>query len=477
MVFSSNLFLYVFLPLFLICYCLARTVGAKNAVLLVFSIVFYAWGEPVFVLVLLLSVTINWIIGLKIAQGRRFALASGVGWNLALLGVSKYAGFAAEIFNVLSGAGIPVPDIALPLGVSFFSFQAISYMVDVARGRAQAERTWLRVALYITMFPQLVAGPIVRFSKVSHQLKQRHHTLMRVSLGLRVFAIGLAQKVLIANEVGHFADVAFSSVGLLDAGEAWGGLVAYTLQIYFDFAGYSNMAIGIGLMCAFSFPRNFRLPYSSRSITEFWRRWHMSLSRWFRDYLYIPLGGNRGGTIRTYANLVGVFALCGIWHGAAMNFLVWGLHHGAFLVIERMGFGSVLQRLPAFVSVAYTLLVVMSGWVWFRAETLAEAITFFAALAGAGGNDFLDEVFTEAVNSGWIAAMIAGTLLALVPGAMWRRVIGGASRTLSRLPLPGFIGAVNHELAIRDTLALGLLALALIFVAGSNYNPFLYFRF
>ncbi len=477
MVFSSNIFIYVFLPVFLTLYWLARGVGMKNIVILIFSLIFYAWGEPFFVFMLLASVTINWLLALRITEHAKWALWLGIAWNLGLLGVAKYAGFTVEAINDVTGAGFPVPQFALPLGVSFFSFQAMSYLVDVWWKRAPVEKSWLNVALYITMFPQLVAGPIVRFSTVAHQLSARRHTLTRISTGVRIFIIGLAQKVLIANEVGRAADVAFSSINLIDAAEAWIGLSAYTLQIYFDFAGYSNMAIGIGFVLGFGFPRNFRLPYTSHSVTEFWRRWHMSLSRWFRDYLYIPLGGNRFGPVRTYANLFIVFLLCGFWHGAAWNFIVWGAHHGFFLVIERMGLGRILARLPRPVSLVYALLAVMSGWVWFRAATLPDALTYFEALMQFDGDGIILEAMGSAMLPFWYLAMIVGAILAITPERLWHRVHSFLARNIIK-PLGRFrLGVGNGQLFLRDTSVLFMLGFALIFLSASDYNPFLYFRF
>ena len=319
MVFSSPTFLYLFLPLFLAAYFAFRTTTARNAVFVVFSLVFYAWGEPRFVLILMASIVVNWLIGMAIAAGdagrRRTALVLGLVWNLGILVVAKYAHFLVDNFNELTGLGLALPEFLLPLGVSFFTFHAISYLLDIHRGNAPAERSLLRLSLYITMFPQLVAGPIVRYRTIARQLASRRTTIWRATVGVRMFTIGMAQKVLIANQVGQLADSAFGLGPRLDAGEAWLGLAAYSLQIYYDFAGYSNMAIGLGLVTGLALPRNFDRPYTSRSITEFWRRWHISLSRWFRDYLYIPLGGNRHGPWRTYRNLAIVFVLCGLWHG------------------------------------------------------------------------------------------------------------------------------------------------------------------
>lgn len=336
MLFPSVTFLFYFLPLFFVLYCAAPGITAKNIVLLVASLLFYAWGEPRFVLLLAGQIVLNYCFALAIgsADGSRrwIAVAIGVAANLALLGLFKYADFAVGTLNVLTGGDtFALPGLALPLGISFFTFHAISYLVDVYRGGVAANRNLLSVAVYIAMFPQLVAGPIIRYHTIARRLSERRTTLGRAAAGFRIFVIGLAQKVLIADEVARIAETVFDKVAQPSMGEAWLGLGAYTIQIYFDFAGYSNMAIGLALALGFAFPRNFNLPYAARSVTEFWRRWHISLSRWLRDYLYVPLGGNRGSRAATYRNLCLVFVACGLWHGANWTFVIWGIHHGAFL--------------------------------------------------------------------------------------------------------------------------------------------------
>jgi D-alanyl-lipoteichoic acid acyltransferase DltB (MBOAT superfamily) len=475
LVFSSPTFLYLFLPLFLAAYFAFRTTTARNAVFVVFSLVFYAWGEPRFVLILMASIVVNWLIGMAIAAGdagrRRTALVLGLVWNLGILVVAKYAHFLVDNFNELTGLGLALPEFLLPLGVSFFTFHAISYLLDIHRGNAPAERSLLRLSLYITMFPQLVAGPIVRYRTIARQLASRRTTIWRATVGVRMFTIGMAQKVLIANQVGQLADSAFGLGPRLDAVEAWLGLAAYSLQIYYDFAGYSNMAIGLGLVTGLALPRNFDRPYTSRSITEFWRRWHISLSRWFRDYLYIPLGGNRHGPWRTYRNLAVVFVLCGLWHGASWNFVIWGAWYGAFLVAERAGLLAVLARLPGAARNAYAILVVMLAWVWFRAETLPDALAYFSALAGRAGNGSVDAEIGGLLSPNLIAAFASGSVLALMPRARPRSGLPGrATQGWRQTPLLAFRMA-------RNTFWAALFALSLISLAGAGYNPFLYFRF
>lgn len=462
MLFSSIVFLFFFLPAFLVLYYLLPW---KNLVLLLGSLVFYAWGEPRFVLLLLLSATLNYGAGLAIARDPRRAkawLAAGVSANLALLAWFKYAGFLAEAVKSALAADFPVPHITLPLGISFFTFQGISYLVDVYRGEVRAQASFLRFATYKALFPQLIAGPIVRYRQIAGEMGQRVLTNERMLAGLQIFALGLAQKVLIANTLALPADRLFGADHAeLSAPTAWLGLLCYTLQIYYDFCGYSNMAIGLAHMLGFSFPPNFDRPYSARSLTEFWQRWHISLSSWFRDYLYIPLGGNRRGPLRTYFNLGLVFLLCGLWHGAAWTFVVWGAWHGAWLIVERMGLRGGLERLPRPLAQGFTLLLVMLGWVWFRAPDLPSAFSYFGALSGAsvqaGAHPWQAEIASLELVT--IAIGLAGALLPTggAPGQVVRRYAAGRWRYLP--------------------LAAAAIALCACSLASGTYNPFLYFRF
>lgn len=464
MVFSSVPFLFYFLPLFFIAYCAAPGITAKNAILLLASLIFYAWGEPWFVLVLAGQIVFNYLVALAIDartdRARLAAITLGVTVNLLLLGVFKYADFVVGSLNAAGGWSFALPGLALPLGISFFTFHSISYLVDIYRGDGRANRSLLQVAVYIAMFPQLVAGPIIRYHTIARMLGERRMTLGRGSAGLRIFIIGLAQKVLIADEVARIADQIFDHVIAPSMTEAWLGLCAYTIQIYFDFLGYSNMAIGLGLALGLRFPRNFNLPYTSRSITEFWRRWHISLSQWLRDYLYIPLGGNRGSELATYRNLCLVFLLCGLWHGANWTFVVWGAHHGLFLMVERMGLGRWLARAPATAARLYAMLTVMSSWVWFRSHDFEHAIGFFGGLIGRNGVSEISLPAHLAIYPTTMAALAIGTALALVR-------MRGLPRIAGRSALP-----------LADTVATTLmLALTLLSVAAGSYSPFLYFRF
>jgi len=464
-VFSTVAFLFYFLPIFLTVYFLLPGITAKNVFLLLASLVFYAWGEPWFVFVLLVVIAVNYtmarVIDASHGRARTATTALGVVANLAVLGTFKYLDF---FINSVKGLfGITVlglePMGFLPLGVSFVSFHAISYLVDVHRRKVVANRDPLQVAVYLSMFPQLVAGPIVRYNTIYRQLSARRETFGRASAGIRIFIIGLAQKVLIADEVAPIAEAVFDKAVKPSFVEAWLGVGAYTLQIYFDFMGYSNMAIGLAMALGVRFPRNFRLPYTSLSITEFWRRWHISLSAWFRDYVYIPLGGNRGSDARTYINLGTVFLLCGLWHGAHRTFIIWGIHHGFFLIVERAGLSRLLKAAPFPVAWLYTLLVVMTGWVWFRAKGYSRAIEMFEGLAGRNGFSELNFATHIALYPTTIAAMLIGAVLSVV----------------SWIPRPKL---ASLPYCAADTAIVAIfLALSVVTIAAGSYSPFLYFRF
>jgi alginate O-acetyltransferase complex protein AlgI len=471
MLFSSVSFLFYFLPVFMAAYYLTPSVKGKNLVTLAFSLVFYAWGEPHYVFLLLGLMAFNMRAALRMDQrdghARRKALAAAVALNLGVLALFKYAGFIVANANVLLlplRVAIPDPHIPLPLGISFFTFHCLSYLIDVYRRRFPAEHDASIVGLYLVLFPQLVAGPIVRYKTVARQLRWRRHTLGRASAGMYMFVIGLAQKVLVADQLAPLADVLFDQTARPVLVEAWIGLLAYTLQIYFDFSGYSNMAIGLGICMGFSLPRNFRLPYASVSVTEFWRRWHISLSSWLRDYLYIPLGGSRGRRWQTYRNLIVVFLLCGLWHGAAWTFLLWGTWHGLFLVIERVGFDRVLHRLPLPMQWIYTLLVVMTGWVLFRAHDLSSAMGIYGGLLGMHGAGSGGLEFRAAVQPFVVGMLGVGSMLSV-----------GLSRWPTRLKRPVALLAWRPLLDAVWTFT--LLLLATIVVGAGTFSPFLYFRF
>jgi alginate O-acetyltransferase complex protein AlgI len=467
MVFSSVTFLFYFLPIFFVAYFAVRGVQARNMVLLLFSLVFYTWGETQYSFIMLGSIGANYLIALvidrQIGYGRAMAVAAGVTLNLLLLAVFKYSDFVvSNLSPLLSTFGVSIsnPGIRLPLGISFFTFHSISYLVDVATRRVKANNRIDEVALYISMFPQLVAGPIVRYSTVASQIRSRRTTVGRISAGLRIFVIGLSWKVLIADQVAPIAAAVFDGTTTPSLLDAWVGLVAYAIQIYFDFGGYSNMAIGLGVALGFPFPRNFRVPYAAQSITEFWRRWHMSLSSWFRDYLYIPLGGSRRGPYRTYFNLGLVFLLCGLWHGASWTFVIWGLHHGTFLILERAGLQIVLDKSWRIVRHAYTLLIVLSGWVWFRSHDVDGSLELFGALFGVSG----------------IGQMSVETHMAMTPLSLIALTIGAF------LSLTGTTGFAFKRKRTADSLldsvlVTSLLVLSAVSIGAGTYSPFLYFRF
>jgi alginate O-acetyltransferase complex protein AlgI len=471
-VFSSVPFLFYFLPVFLVSYF---ALGRKNITILLFSLVFYAWGEPRFLPVLIAYIVVNYAIGRLIGRdeaARRAWMVAGVACNLGLLAYFKYLDFlSAQMSAIYAWAGLgrlPVAHVPLPLGISFIAFQGVSYVVDVYRRVVAPQRSLLDFAMYKAMFPQLIAGPIVRYSDIAAGISRRPVLASDLMAGTRQFILGLGQKVLIANVLAAPADQIFAlPIADLGSTTAWLGVLCYTLQIFFDFAGYSNMAIGLGRIMGFRYPQNFDRPYASQSITEFWRRWHMTLSRWFRDYLYVPLGGNRVSALRTYANLLTVFLLCGLWHGANWTFLAWGAFHGAFLVIERLGFNKVLDRTWRPLRHLYLMLVVMVGWVLFRSATITAAIGYLGVLAGGIQAPALQPP-DRYLGGETLGALCAGTLLATLPAAqalnlfplrVHNRVLRGAAS--------GFAHAV----------LLAMLMVCLLDVASGAYNPFIYYRF
>lgn len=478
MVFASPIFLFLFLPATLLAY-FAVPRGGRNAVLLVASLVFYAWGEAPYLALVLGSVAFNYALGAAIGRApagssaRKRWLAIAIVGNLAVLAVFKYSNFAVANINtlapILAITPLAVASIPLPLGISFFTFHAISYVVDVYKGNAHAERNLPRFALYILLFPQLIAGPIIRWRDIATQLPARDERFADFAWGVRRFVLGLGKKVLIANSLGAVADRIFALPSAeLTTPLAWLGLVCYTLQIYFDFSGYSDMAIGLMRMFGFRILENFNYPYISRSIREFWRRWHISLSNWFRDYLYIPLGGNQRGERRAYANLVLVFLLCGLWHGASWPFVLWGVWHGTFLVLERAGLDAWLRRSAPLAHV-YALLAVMGGWVLFRCDTLAQAGHFYAALAGFAPGDASRHMLAEYLDP-FVATMLAIGVVFATPIA--QRIGQWRDRTAAS-------GGARGSLALwLDMTWIGLVFLmASAFLAASTYNPFIYFRF
>ena len=485
MVFSSPLFLFYFLPLALALYYAAPR-RAQHLVLTSVSYVFYGWANPLFSLLLLLSTLIDYIAGLVMVLGgpsrwsepiarldpdgprtprQRRALVVSMCANVALLGFFKYFNFAVDSYNGvigwlgLSGLGLDSTlRVALPLGISFYTFQSMSYAIDVYRGDATAIKSFVDFACFETMFPQLVAGPIIRFQEVADQLRERTHTTTKFARGIAFLSIGLAKKVLLANPCGKVADVAFGA-GSLGAIDAWYGAVAYAFQIYFDFSGYSDMAIGLGLMLGFVFPKNFDSPYLSQSITEFWRRWHLSLSIWLRDNLYRPLGGNRKGRARTYINLFIVMLLGGLWHGAAWNFVVWGGLHGLLLALERLRGGRAPYGwLPAPARVAFTFTLVLVGWVFFRAPDLHAAVRYLGSMAGLGRAD---------AGAGLIAGLVYQPYYLLT----------ATTAAIITWSCPQTWDWTRTLTFPRAAAAIALFVVAAIVLMTQAYNPFIYFIF
>ena len=474
MLFSSPIFLFGFLPVVLFAYYISPR-RVKNLILLVASLFFYAWGEGFYALLMVTSITINFVFGLLIDQDapwkRRLSLSLGVFTNLALLGTYKYANFVVDNVNdlleLLDVDPFLLEPVHLPLGISFFTFQAISYLVDVYRRETPSQKNIINLALYISLFSQLIAGPIVRYHHIAAQITGRKHSVSMMADGIARFVFGLAKKMLIANQMGEVADGVFALSGdQLTASLAWLGVTCYALQIYFDFSGYSDMAIGLGKMFGFQFLENFNYPYISRSIQEFWQRWHISLSTWFRDYLYIPLGGSRVSPWRVYRNLFVVFLLCGLWHGASWQFVVWGLMHGMFLVVERGGLGKILKRTWSPVRHAYTLMVVLVAWVFFRSEDLSSAMDYLSAMFGLhDASRSIQTVGMYATNEVLLVILIGGVLSA--------PIFGLVSQKLEHLTSESPIWNAVWRTALFGV----LLSLSIIKVSSGTYNPFIYFRF
>ena len=457
-------FLCVFLPAAFCLHLLLPGMRAKNFLLVVASLVFYAYGEPIYVILLVASSAGNYILARLTGECpkiRKLTMTLAVVINLGLLVIFKYSGFLVETFNSVTGAGIPVPQVRMPIGISFFTFQALSYVIDVYRGDASVQKNFGKVLLYISFFPQLIAGPIVKYHDVEAEINNRKQTPEEIGKGIRRFIAGLSKKVLIANTMGLVADNLFgaSATGITGPG-AWLGAVSYMLQIYFDFSGYSDMALGLGMMFGFHFHENFDYPYISASIREFWRRWHMSLSGWFKEYLYIPLGGNRRGKFRTVVNKMIVFVCTGIWHGASFNFLFWGIYHGFFLMLEEYipFIGKKGGKLKSFFQHVYALLVVCVGFVFFRADTMKQ------------GCFWIREMFTD---FGWKASAMSLTLQQLTPVYL----VTLAAALVAAVPVNSMLKKYKWYEGFTYVLSLAGFALCVLSLAGGTYNPFIYFRF
>ncbi|MBQ3841064.1 MAG: MBOAT family protein [Ruminiclostridium sp.] len=481
MVFSSLVFIFLFLTGTLTLYYLAPKC-LKNTVILLSGLVFYTWGEPVYVVVMIISTLIDYFAGLVIWKFgankviRRICLIVSLVMNLSLLFIFKYSGFFADNVNAIAGQTLIdiektyflgldfLPVNILPIGISFFTFQSMSYTIDMYRGEIEVQKNPINFAAFVTLFSQLVAGPIVRYSDISKELNDRTINIDKIYEGVKRFITGMGKKVLIANSVGALWDTVLADVQAgapVSALTAWTGIIAYTLQIYFDFSGYSDMAIGLGKMMGFTFPENFNYPYLSKSISEFWRRWHMTLGAWFRSYVYIPLGGNRKGMGRTVFNLAVVWLLTGIWHGADWTFILWGVLYGVFIIAERLFLGKVLDKLPDWICWLYTMLLVMFGWVLFASPNIAAAGEYFAAMFGSSGVLFDNTTVYLLVNYGIVLVLgIFGATDA------WKIIVQRAE---------GKFPAVVHGLV--PVCTTGIFVLCTAYLVDATYNPFLYFNF
>lgn len=463
MLFTSIEFLYYFLPVVLIFYFILPN-KARNFVLFISSMFFYFYGEPKYISLMLAEIVIAYVGAIFIDEYKeKWMLATVVGIHVGLLAIYKYTDFALENVNALFRVNIPLARLALPIGISFYTFQIISYVVDVYRGNVKVQRSFLKLATYVSLFPQLIAGPIVRYETVEEELKSRTHSFENTAYGVRRFTVGLAKKVLIANMLGEFCNV-FNDCNEKTVILYWAFGISYMLQIYFDFSAYSDMAIGLGRIFGFHFLENFNYPYISKSITDFWRRWHISLSSWFRDYVYIPLGGNRNGTKVLVRNIFVVWLLTGIWHGASWNFVAWGLLFGIVLLIEKLWLGKFLEKLPTLVKRIYVLFIVMISFIIFYGPTLGEAFSNIAGLFGANCVGVINDYTTYYLKSYFVVFVIAfiGATPVLKNG-------------IERLMENGVIRKLFNVLEIPVVVI--LLTLVTAYLVDSSYNPFLYFRF
>lgn len=486
MVFSQLTFLYYFLPIVMIVYFFSSD-KIRNVLIFITGLLFYAWGEPFYVCLMLLSTAIDYTAGRLMAKydddnkKRKICLIVSVCMNVGLLAIFKYSDFLIDSFNGVFGTSVTNPvvlvnkalnslyplglnekRVELPIGISFYTFQSMSYTIDLYLRNIKVQKSFLNFASYVSLFPQIVAGPIVRYEDVANELESRTVNIAKISAGIGLFVKGLAKKVLLANNIGMvWTQVKAMDYSTISVATAWLGIIAFAFQIYFDFSGYSDMATGLGKMLGFEFPKNFDHPYISKSISEFWRRWHITLGSWFRSYVYIPLGGNRNGNFKTYRNLFITWALTGLWHGASWNFILWGLFFGVLIIIERLGFGKILEKLPSAVSMLYTFVMVLFGWVLFDTDTLADAGRYYAAMFGAGGS-LVDSYARYTIASN--AVML--TLCILISGGLGSRLISFCEEKNKR-------ASAVAGVAVK----IGGLLICTAYLVGATYNPFLYFRF
>ena len=475
MVFSSLFFLYLFLPLNLVVYYFAKTTKARNIVMLIFSLIFYAWGEPVYVLLLLFMALCDWLISLYIEKQSPHSFKAKLGLllmvivNIGLLGFFKYGSFLMQNIGMITGRDLGALNVILPIGISFYTFQLISYVVDVYRGDVPAQKNFAMLLLYVSLFHQCIAGPIVRYKDVCAELAERRATTQDIAEGIWRFCFGLAKKAILANACGNIADKLLVNDTLNQSTvlALWIGVLAYSLQIYLDFSAYSDMAIGMGRMIGIHYLENFDYPYVSRSVTEFWRRWHMSLGSFFRDYVYIPLGGNRKGKLRTYFNLLVVWFLTGLWHGASWNFVLWGLYFFVFIVLEKLFLQRILSK-DRIVSHAYLIVIVYFGWILFRFSSTQDIFTVLKGMFGANGNAFTNFETTTILNSN-----IFILIFCIIVSTPIVRKIGNLVR-YTHMDKKAVVILYN---VCRIAIPLLLLLLSTAALVGDSYNPFLYFQF
>lgn len=465
MVFSEPVFMFMFLPVTLLLYY-AVPFRFKNAVLFLTGLLFYSWGEPVYVVIMIISTLIDYCAGRIMDKFdsskaiRKVALIVSVAMNLSLLGIFKYSGFFVDTVNSVFGNVLNNPNLPLPIGISFFTFQSMSYTIDLYRGNIKVQKNFIKFAAFVTMFPQIVAGPIVLYDDVARELESRKIDIESISSGISVFICGLCKKVLIANSVGElWTTVKAADYSSLPVATAWLGIIAFTLQIYFDFSGYSDMAIGLGRMLGFTFPKNFDYPYNSKTVSEFWRRWHMTLGGWFKSYVYFPLGGSKNGKLLTIRNLLIVWFLTGMWHGASWNFIIWGVYYGIILILEKFVFAKVIEKLPTAVTRIYTLFMVVIGWIIFEIASPAAELEFIGSMFGSSG--LLFDTFTlNILHNYTITIIIAAVVATGIPLKICKKIFSN-----QKLGLVQIAGE-----------ALGMTA-CIAYLVDATYNPFLYFNF
>lgn len=459
MVFSSLIFIFIFLPILLLIYFIVPF-KLKNVILLIFSLFFYAWGEPTYIILMLISIVLNYCFGLIIEKRRKQSILwIGILINVLILGYYKYYAFLIGLINQIFDVGITATELPLPIGISFYTFQAVSYLTDVYRRDTVAQKNVFNLALFISLFPQLVAGPIVKYKEISTQIQKRTHSIDLFYEGLVSFVLGMAKKVLLANQFALLADTLFAkSDSELTFTLAWLGIIAYTLQIYFDFSGYSEMAVGLGKMFGFSFPRNFNYPYISQSVSEFWRRWHITLGSFFREYVYIPLGGNRVSKWKLYRNLFVVWLLTGFWHGANYTFIIWGLFYGLLVTLERGAWGRLLDKLPRIIRHFYVILAFVLGWVVFRADHITYAMAYYKKLFSFD-LAYMTMDLSYYLNEYWLFLLIGLVLTTPI--------------------YPVFMSKINPNVkVVIESILIGVLFILVVMsLTTSSYNPFIYFRF